>query len=161
MKSKALLTAALLSVAALFVATPAHAIAPFVQFQDSKDGGMGYGVGVKHSFLGIVPMVGFDLRASWLHYGDKEEVPEAFELFPLEAAATLGLGIFYVGLGGGYYAASGDIAPDSELGGFALGGIGFKLFGLGASAELRYLMLEPGAADMSGFGANLGVTLPL
>ena len=65
------------------------------------------------------------------------------------------------GLGGGYYAASGDVKPDSELGGFILGGVGFKLFGLGASAEARYLMLEPGAADMSGFGANIGITLPL
>lgn len=147
--------------AATILVTPAHAVAPFIQVQDSEDAGLGYGLGVKHSFLGIVPMVGFDLRASWLHYADEDKLPESFELFPLEAAATLGFGIFYAGLGGGYYVASGDVAPDSELGGFALGGVGFKLFGLGASAELRYLMLEPGAADMSGFGANVGVTLPL
>jgi hypothetical protein len=160
MRSKVLVLTAALAVATVVWAAPAHAIAPFLQYQDSKDAGAGYGLGLKHTFLGIVPVVGFDLRASWLHYGDEDKVASSFEMFPLEFAATAKLGLFYGGLGVGYYLTSGDVKPDDEVGGFALGGVGFGLGGLNAFAELRYLLLEPGAADMSGFGAQAGVTLP-
>lgn len=161
MRNKTLFVTAVLAVLMVAWVTPAHALAPFVQFQDSKDAGSGYGFGLKHTFLGIVPIVGFDLRASWLHYGDEKNGLSSFETFPLEVAATAKLGIFYGGLGVGYYLNSGDIKPDDEVGGFAAAGAGFKLLGLGAFAELRYLLLEPGNGDMSGFGANVGVTLPL
>lgn len=138
----------------------AYALAPFIQYQDSKDAGAGYGVGAKHTFLGLVPIVGFDLRASWLHYGD-DKFASSFEVFPIEVVATAKLGFFYGGLGSGYYIAAGEFKPDNSVGGFAAAGVSFGLGGLGAFAEVRYLLLEPGAADMSGFGANLGVTLPL
>jgi hypothetical protein len=161
MRNRSFILTAVLAVLMVAWATPAHALAPFVQFQDSKDAGLGYGFGLKHTFLGIVPIVGFDLRASWLHYSDEDKLPSSFETFPLEVAATAKLGIFYGGLGVGYYINSGDIKPDDEVGGFAAAGAGFKLLGLGAFAELRYLLLEPGNGDMSGVGANVGVTLPL
>jgi len=149
------------SVVIATLATPAFAIGPFLQVQDSEDAGMGYGLGLKHSILGPIPIIGFDLRASWLHYADEDKLVSSFELFPLEAVGTVKLGIFYAGLGLGYYVASGDIKPDNEVGGFLAGGLSFGLGGLSAFAELRYLKLEPGAADMSGVGANIGVTLPL
>lgn len=161
MRNKTLFLTAVLSIVLLTSVTPAYAIAPFLQWQDSEDAGAGYGLGVKHTFLGIVPIVGFDLRASWLHYGDDDKLASSFEMFPLEVAATAKLGLFYAGLGGGYYLTSGDIKPDNELGGFAAGGVSFGLGSLNAFAELRYLLLEPGTADMSGFGINAGVTLPL
>lgn len=161
MRSKSIFLAAALAIVMTTMVTPAHALAPFLQGQDSEDAGIGYGLGLKHTFLGIVPIVGFDLRASWLHYGDEDKLASSFEMFPLEVAATAGFGILYGGLGAGYYVFSGDQTPDSEIGGFVAGGASFGLGSLNAFAELRYLLLEPGAADISGFGLNAGVTLPL
>ena len=72
--------------------------------------------------------------------------------------------MFYGGIGLGYYIMSGDTAPDNTLGGFAALGIDFGLGGIGVFGEVRYLYLEPEfesvKVDMSGVGANLGVTLP-
>jgi hypothetical protein len=56
------------------------------------------------------------------------------------------------------------LKPDNSVGGFLGAGVDFSLGGLGAFAELRYLLLEPGGTyggDLSGFGANVGVTLPI
>ena len=160
MKQKTLTLLAATAVLLCISPRPAQALAPFIQYQDTEDAGAGYGLGMKHTFLGLVPIVGFDLRASWLHYGDEKSF-SSFEMFPLEVVATAKLGFFYGGLGGGYYITSGDVKPDNSVGGFAAAGVGFKLMGLGAFAEVRYLLLEPGADKMSGFGANVGVTLPL
>ena len=142
---------------------PVHAIGVFGQWQDSKDANSGYGLGLKHEF-GIIPMIGIEARASWLRYSE-ENSDENMDVFPLEAFGKVKLGMFYGGIGLGYYIMSGDYSPDSSLGGFAALGIDFGLGGLGVFGEVRYLYLEPdvetgGSVDMSGIGANLGVTLP-
>lgn len=145
------------------VISPASAIGVFGQWQDSKDADSGYGLGLKHEF-GIIPMIGIEARASWLRYSE-ENSDENLDTFPLEAFGKVKLGMFYGGIGLGYYIMSGDYSPDSSLGGFAALGIDFGLGGLGVFGEVRYLYLEPdvetgGSVDMSGIGANLGVTLP-
>lgn len=154
---------ALFSVTAVIVCVstrPAHALAPFVQYQDTEDAGAAYGLGLKHALLGPIPIVGFELRASWLHFAD-EKLVSGFEMFPLEVAGTLKLGIFYGAVGVGYYVSTGDFKPDNSVGEFVAGGITFGLGGLGAFAEARYLFLEPGAAKLNGIGVNAGVTLPI
>lgn len=143
-------------------AMPANAIGIFGQWQDS-DGESGYGLGLKHEFS-IIPIISIEARASWLRYSD-DDSDANLDMFPLEAFGKAKLGMFYGGIGLGYYIMSGDYAPDSSLGGFAALGIEFGLGGLGAFGEVRYLYLEPdletgGSVEMSGIGANLGVTLP-
>lgn len=144
---------------------PVHAIGIFGQWQDSNDGDSGYGLGLKHEFS-IIPIISMDVRASWLRYsGDDGEGD--IDMFPLEAFGRAKLGLLYGGVGVGYYIFSGDYSPKNSLGGFAAAGVELKLLGLGVFGELRYLFLEAdmddiigGKADMSGWGANIGVTLP-
>jgi len=137
---------------------PAHALGVFLQWQDTDDGGSSYGLGLKHKFS-IVPIFGIEARASWLKFDDFG--PASVNLYPLEAFGRFKLGLFYVGAGLGYYLFSGDFKPDDTAGGFGAGGVEFTLFGLGAFAELRYLVLKPTDIDLSGFGANAGVILPI
>lgn len=137
---------------------PAHALGIFLQWQDTDNGGSSYGLGLKHKFS-IVPLFGIEARASWLKFDDLG--PENVDMFPLEAFGRFKMGLFYVGGGLGYYLFSGDIKPDDTVGGFGAGGAEFTLFGLGGFAELRYLVLKPTGIDLSGFGANAGVILPI
>jgi len=144
---------------------PAHAIGVFGQWQDSKDADSGYGLGLKHEFS-IIPIISVEARASWLRYSADDGEGD-LDMFPLEAFGRAKLGMFYGGVGLGYYIFSGDYSPKNSVGGFAAAGIEITLLGLGAFGELRYLYLEPdldgdisGTVDMSGIGANIGVTLP-
>ena len=144
-------------------AMPAHAIGIFGQWQDSKDADSGYGFGLKHEF-GIIPIISVEARASWLGYSADNSSGD-FDMFPLEAFGKAKFGMFYGGMGLGYYIMSGNYAPKDSFGGFAAFGIEFTLGGLGAFGELRYLYLESdhdwaGSMEMSGIGANLGVSLP-
>lgn len=147
-----------LAVVVTALASPAQAIGLFAQWQDSQDAGSGYGLGAKHTFLKLLPIVDLEGRVSWLHY-DSDEVPSSFEAFPLEAVGTVSFGILYGGLGVGYYLFSGDVKPDDTVGGFVAGGASFGLLGLSAFAELRYLLLEPDGGDMSGVGVHVGAAL--
>ncbi len=163
MKTSRIITGLALALIMTFAcAVPARAIGIFAQWQDSKDADSGYGVGLKKSFS-IIPIISVEARASWLRYsGDGSE---NLDMFPLEAFGRVSLGMFYGGVGLGYYIMSGDNAPKNSLGGFAAAGIEIGLAGLGVFGELRYLYLEPdhelgGTVDMSGIGANVGVTLP-
>ncbi len=141
---------------------PAHAIGIFGQWQDS-DGESGYGLGIKQNFS-IIPIISIETRASWLRYSGDNSAGD-LDMFPLEAFGRASLGMFYGGVGLGYYIMSGDYAPKNSFGGFGAAGIGLSLAGLGVFGELRYLYLEPdhelgGSVKMSGIGANVGVTLP-
>ena len=142
---------------------PANAIGIFGQWQDSKDADSGYGLGLKHEF-GIIPIIAIEARASWLNYSVADS-DESMNMYPLEAFGKVKLGTFYGGVGLGYYVMSGDYAPKNTVGGFAALGIDISLVAAGFFGELRYLYLEPdhelgGSIDMSGVGANLGVTIP-
>jgi len=142
---------------------PAHAIGLFAQWQDSNDGDSGYGLGIKQGFS-IIPIISIEPRVSWLRYST-DDTESDLDMFPLEAFGKVNLGMFYGGIGLGYYIMSGDHAPENSVGGFASLGIDISLASLGVFGEIRYLYLEPdleigGSVDMSGIGANLGVTLP-
>ena len=166
MKAKRALAAFLFVLLSTVACTvPAHSIGIFGQWQDSNDGDSGYGLGIKQNF-GIIPLISVEARASWLRYGGDDESGN-LDMFPLEAFGRLNLGMFYGGVGIGYYLFSGDYSPKNTVGGFAAAGIEISLLGLGVFGELRYLVLEPdldtdigGSVDMSGMGANIGVTLP-
>ena len=136
--------------------TPAKAVNIFAQWQDTKDLDSGFGLGVGHKFQ-IIPIVSVEGRISYLRF-DKNSV--GLNMFPFEALGRAKLGLFYGGVGLGYYFFSGDFKPDNSFGGFIAGGIEFTLFGLGAYGELRYLLLEPDGGNLNGFGAGLGVVLP-
>ncbi len=151
---------ALALILAATMTSPANAIGLFGQWQDS-DGEAGYGLGIKHEF-GIIPIIGIEARASWLGYDANDS---SINMYPLEAFGKVKLGMFYGGIGLGYYIMSGDYAPDNAPGGFAALGIDFGLGGLGVFGEVRYLYLEPEfesgvSVEMSGVGANIGVNLP-
>jgi hypothetical protein len=143
-------------------ATPASALGVFSHWQDSEDMSSGFGFGLKHKFQ-IVPIVAIEARGAWINYGSEGRWPD-LDMFPLEIAGRAKFGLFYGGLGTGYYLFSGDFKSDDEVGGFIFTGAEFTLLGLGAFAELRYLTLEPGGdygRDLTGFGASLGVILPI
>jgi hypothetical protein len=148
-------------------ATPAKALGIFAQWQNSVDMDGGYGLGLKHNFS-IVPIFGLEGRVSYLRYSEAGNYP-AMNAIPLEAFGRLKLGLFYGGLGLGYYIFSGDdYPPKNSVGGFVAAGAEFTLLGLGGFAELRYLYLDPkeediigGNRDLKGFGANLGVLIPI
>jgi hypothetical protein len=160
MKIAAIALAVLMSMS---VFAPASAIGLFGQWQDSKDAGSGYGLGIKQDWS-IVPIVSIEGRFSWLRYSD-DEWNDDLDMFPLEAFGKFKLGMFYGGVGLGYYFMSGEFAPKDSFGGFAAIGLDFSLGIVGAFGELRYLYLEPEyedvdvTADMSGIGANLGITI--
>lgn len=166
MKSTSILScSALIMILLVVCVLPAQAIGIFGQWQDSKDADSGYGLGLKHEFS-IIPIISMDVRASWLRYSGNDGEGD-LDMFPLEAFGRAKLGLFYGGVGIGYYIFSGDYSPKNSLGGFAAAGVEITLLGLGVFGELRYLWLEPdldssigGSADMSGVGANIGVILP-
>jgi hypothetical protein len=148
-------------------ATPARALGAFVQWQNAEDMNSGAGIGLKHKFS-IVPIFGIEGRVSYLRYNGSGGYPD-LNAFPLEAFGRLKLGLFYAGVGLGYYIFSGDdYPPKNSVGGFAAAGAEFTLLGLGGFAELRYLYLDPkeediigGNRDLKGFGANVGVLIPI
>jgi hypothetical protein len=164
MKSIRTLCIALALIVAAAALSPAGAVGLFAQWQDSKDGDSGFGLGVSQNFS-IVPVFSLEPRISWIRYS-ADEGDGNLDMFPLELFGRAKFGMFYGGVGLGYYIMSGDHAPDNSLGGFAALGIEFSLASLGAFAEARYLYLEPEYeelstnVDMSGIGASLGVILP-
>jgi hypothetical protein len=150
----ALILAATL-VAAL--APGAGAIGVFGSYWNGKDPDDGYGLGLIHKFA-IVPIVSVDVRASWVDFGDDVSV------FPLEATARAKLGLFYGGLGLGYYifdANAGGNEADNAVGGFGVLGIEFSPLGIGGFGELKYTIVEtdvgPATMDAEGIGVNVGV----
>ena len=146
------------------LASPAGAIGVFGQWQDTKDADSGYGLGIKQDFS-IVPVFSVEARASWLMFSD-DAWDEDLNMFPLEAFGRAKLGMFYGGIGVGYYIMSGADWLKNSVGGFGAVGIELGLGGLNAFGEVRYLYLEPeydgidGNADMSGIGAGAGDNRP-
>jgi hypothetical protein len=135
----------------------AHAIGAFLSYWNGEDIDNGYGAGIKHKFQ-IVPIIGVEARASWLSFSDKD-----VNLYPLEAAGRASFGLFYGGLGGGYYIFSGkNTDMDDAFGGFLFAGIEVTLAKLGVFGELKYTWVESKIGDLAtvsgnGVGINAGV----
>ncbi len=165
---KKLLTVLVVVTVSMSLAGEAKSIGAFASYWNSKDLDNGYGLGVKHKFQ-IIPIVAVDVRASWLSFSG---VSDDFlglgngdlNMFPLEATALAQLGLFYGGVGAGYYIFDGkNLDYDNAPGGFLLAGLKFTLGGLGAFGELKYTWVESKVDDVtvdaSGVGVNLGVLL--
>ncbi|MCZ6766698.1 MAG: hypothetical protein O7D32_07175 [bacterium] len=137
----------------------AHSIGVFGSWWNSNDIDNGFGLGANHQ-IQIIPLVGADVRVSWINFD--VDGGESVNMFPFEAAGYAKLGLFYAGLGIGYYVFDSDI--DNSLGGFIFGGASVALADLGVFGELKYTFVETEIStlkvDASGIGLNLGVTLP-
>jgi len=137
----------------------ANAIGVFASWWDGNDADTGFGLGANHK-IQIIPLIGADVRLSWINFDGGGG--GSLNAFPLEAAAYAKLGLFYGGLGLGYYFFDNDV--DNALGGFIYGGVEIALADLGVFGELKYTLVKPEVAgfevDVSGIGINIGVVLP-
>ena len=154
---KKIIVALVLVSAVMSTAGDAHSIGAFLSYWNGEDIDNGYGLGLKHKFQ-IIPIVGVEARASWLSFSDAD-----LNLYPLEAAGRANLGLFYGGLGAGYYIFSGkDVNWDNAWGGFLFAGVEIAVGGLGVFGELKYTWVESKIEDLAtasgnGIGVNAGV----
>lgn len=149
---KKLLAVVVAAVIVMSFSTQAHSIEAFLSYWNGKDTDNGYGLGIGHQ-IKIIPILFADVRASWLSFGDTD-----VSVFPLEGLFGAKLGMFYGGVGPGYYIFDG---LDNAWGGFGVGGLKFTIAKIGAFAELKYTWVETknnlGDVDASGVGLNVGV----
>jgi opacity protein-like surface antigen len=167
---KRLLMVVLVAAVALGAASPnAHAVgvmASWWKLDDADEDGFGFGLRQKTSFT---PLFAIDTRASWIGFSDSD-----LNMFPLEAAGEVSLGLFYGGIGLGYYIFDADnVDLDNNFGWFLVGGIEVALAKVGVFGEIKWTQLEtdfndvdpnlddvPTSLNADGIGFNLGVTLP-
>lgn len=148
----------------------AHALgvmASWWQMDSSSEDGFGFGLRER---IQIVPLIGIDTRVSWINFKDGDT-----NVFPLEAAGVVTLGLFYGGIGVGYYIFDAeDVELDNNFGWFVLGGVDVGLGGFGLFGDIMYRELEsdienvdpnlsnvPTSLDAAGVGFNVGVTFGL
>jgi hypothetical protein len=154
---------AIVAVAVVMSLAPqAHSIGAYLSYWNGKDTDNGYGVGLNHQFK-IIPLIQAEARASWLSFSDNDP---GLNVYPLEGLAKVKLGMFYLGLGAGYYIFSGsdNVKWDNSWGAFGVGGLGITIAKIGVFGELKYTWVEtkitePVATDVdgSGVGVNIGV----
>jgi hypothetical protein len=144
------------------LAPQAHSIGAFLSYWNGKDTDNGYGVGVNYQ-IGIIPILKGEVRASWLSFSDLDPGMNAY---PLEGLVKANLGMFYGGVGVGYYIFSGsdNVEWDNDWGAFGVAGVNLTIAKIGVFGELKYTWVEtkitdPVEADVdgSGIGINVGV----
>ena len=147
MKRLALLFAVLVVLAG--ATTQAHAIGLFGAWQNAKDLDSGFGIGATAPIgLGLIRI---DPRVSWYSYGDTD-----VNVFPLDCAAEIDLGIFYGGLGASYYIVDSNL--NNRWGFFAIAGVKFKLSKITLFGDLIWRGSDTlDSIDFSGGGLNVGV----
>jgi hypothetical protein len=130
-------------------ATQVHAIGLFGAWQNASDLDSGFGIGVTNPVgLGLIRI---DPRASWYSYSDSD-----VNVFPLDCAAELDLGIFYGGLGASYYIIDSDIS--NRWGFFAIAGVKLKLTKITLFGDLIWRGSDTlDSIDFSGGGLNVGI----
>ena len=165
---KRLLIIALLAIVAMGTTAPnARAIgvmASWWNIDEADEDGFGFGLRQKTSFT---PLFALDTRASWVGF-------DGLNVFPLEAAGEVSLGLFYGGIGLGYYIFDADNADlENSFGWFLVVGIEVALAKVGVFGEIKWTQLEsdfenidpnlgdvPTSLNADGIGFNVGVTLP-
>jgi len=144
------------------LAPQAHSIGAYLSYWNGEDTDNGYGVGLNHQ-IKIIPLISAELRASWLSFSEDDP---SMNLYPLEGLARAKLGMFYLGLGAGYYIFSGsdDVKWDNAWGLFGVGGLEITIAKIGVFGELKYTWVETkitepieSDVDGSGIGVNVGV----
>ena len=145
----------------------AHALgvmASWWKMDDTNENGFGFGLRER---VKIVPLIGIETRASWINFSDAD-----MNVFPLEAAGVATLGLFYGGIGVGYYIFDADL--ENSFGWFVLAGVDVGLGGFGLFGDLQWRDLSadfedvdpnlsnvPTSLDAAGVGFNVGVTFGL
>jgi hypothetical protein len=149
----------------------AHAfgvMASWWQMDESSQDGFGFGLRER---IQIVPLIGIDTRASWLNFSDQNDL----NVFPLEAAGVVTLGLFYGGIGFGYYIFDAeDVELDNAFGWFVLAGVDVGLGGFGVFGDIQWRDLSadvedvdpnlsnvPTSLDAAGVGFNVGINFGL
>lgn len=131
------------------LAPKAHAIGLFAAWQNAKDLDSGFGIGATAPIdMGLLRI---DPRATWYNYGDSD-----VNVFPLDIAGEINLGIVYGGLGVSYYII--DSGIKDRWGYFALAGVKFSLGRVTLFGDLIWRgsdTLE--SIDFDGGGLNVGV----
>lgn len=147
MKRLVLLVAVLVVLAG--ATTQAHAIGLFGAWQNATDLDSGFGIGATAPIgLGLIRI---DPRVSWYSYGDTD-----VNVFPLDCAAEIDLGIFYGGLGASYYIVDSDLS--NRWGFFAIAGVKFKLSKVTLFGDLIWRGSDTlDSIDFSGGGLNVGI----
>lgn len=131
--------------------------------QSSEDG---FGLGLRER-VQLIPLVGIETRATWINFSDTD-----VNVFPLEASGVVSLGLFYGGIGVGYYVFDADV--ENSFGWFLLGGVEFGLGGFGVFGDIQWRELTadfedidpnfsnvPTSLDAAGVGFNVGVNFGL
>jgi hypothetical protein len=131
---KGLLAAALI----IAIAAPAaNALGAYATWWNTSGGDNGFGIGLRHR-TPITPLFAIDARAAWVKFSDAD-----FDMFPLEATGLVTLGLFYGGVGAGYYFFSGDTKIKSDFGWHILAGGELGVGPVGVFGEARWGMLSP------------------
>lgn len=141
----------ILAVAMVAVLAPqAHAQGGlFAAWQDAKDLNSGFGIGATApADLGLLRI---DPRISWYNYSNRD-----VNVFPLEIAGEINLGIVYGGLGASYYLIDSDI--EDRWGFFAVAGAKLSLGRVTLFGDLIWRGSETlQSIDFDGAGLNLGI----
>ncbi len=144
----------------LAVAAPnAGAIGAFATWWNMNDpGDDGYGGGLRHR-MPLVPVIGIDLRASYVKFSGND-----IGVFPLEATGIVHTSVLYGGIGLGYYIFNGDkFDLKDDFGWYLVAGAEFSPGPVGVFAEFKWTQLKTdiknssGQADFDGAGVNVGV----
>lgn len=144
------------------VAPSAHALGAYgIMYLPDEGDDDGWGLGLKKG-RNITPLISIEPRFSFTSF-------DSADLWSAEVAGLAHLGMFYGGVGVGYYFLTGDAPLENTLGWFLLGGVDIGLGGLGVFGELKYQFLEPdiessivdASADLNGIAIHAGVKFNL
>lgn len=148
---KRFLVTSLFFVALLGIAAPsAHALGVYGIWwmpDDSDDDGYGIGIKDKRSFT---PLLAVDGRVSYVSFSE----PDA-GLIPLEMTGMVSLGVWYAGVGAGYYFVTGDNAVKDTFGYYFLAGLELGLGGTSVFGEVKWQALTPEIDIPNGGDVNL------
>jgi hypothetical protein len=135
----------------------------------------GYGFGLRHK-IGFTPLFGIEGRASWISFSDvfphsggvNPPSENGADVIPLEVMGVVSLGLFYGGVGVGYYIFDAEtVQLSNEVGWFGLVGVELGLGPVKVFTDLKWTQVESDVEDSTqtvnaeGIGVNLGVDFGL
>lgn len=112
----------------------------------------GWGGGLKYGSA-LTPLVSLDGRFSYITFPGEGDG----SIIPIEATATVKLGMIYTGVGAGYYTFGGDNHPDAEFGWYLLAGISVMPGPVSIFGEYKWQNLEIDGFDLESHVFHVGV----